>query len=306
MQVLWQNDSHHCSITVWRILLNFQFIINELYIHTSAMKNYLEEIFGLKNKVAIVTGAAMGIGKGIAISLAQAGAKVLVADIVAVDDANETMNALKKINEHCSYLQVDLSETKNLPGVIDKALNEYNDLNILVNNAGIFRYLPMLEMTEEMWDKAFDLNLKAAAFLSKEAANAMKKKGHGGRIINISSLDAIKPTVGNLAHYDSSKAALRMFTKSLAKEVAPFGILVNDIAPGAINTPGAKKISGENPTEEQLQAMEKQTAGFAQVLPLKRIGEPSDIGHAVVFFAGDASTYITGTTLIIDGGFLLL
>lgn len=235
------------------------------------MKNYLEELFSLHGKIALVTGGAMGIGKGIALSLAKAGATVMVADIAAVDEVESTMKELKQINSSCTYFQIDLRDIKKLPGLISETIEVYGDIHILVNNAGVFKYMPMLDMNEEMWDLVLDLNLKSAAFLSKAAAKAMQIKGHGGRIINISSVDAIKPVAGNLAHYDSSKAAIRMFTKSFAKEVAHFGILVNDIAPGGVNTPGAKKILGDNPTLEQIKTLEEQTAGFAQMIPLKRM-----------------------------------
>ena len=223
------------------------------------MNKYFDEIFSLKGQVAIVTGGAMGIGKGISISLAKAGANVLIADIAKATDVNSTINELKEINPACSYMQVDLRNISLLSSVTQKAVELYGDLNILVNNAGIFKYRPMMEMDESMWDSVVDLNLKSLAFLSREAAKVMQTKGHGGRIINITSIDAIKPVAGNLAHYDSSKAAVRMFTRSFAKEVASLGILVNDIAPGGVNTPGAKTISGDNPSAEQLKAMEQQT-----------------------------------------------
>lgn len=270
------------------------------------MQNYLQELFGLNGKTAIVTGGAMGIGKGIAISLASAGATVLIADRVSADDASETMKELRSINASCSYYQIDLTDINKLPALVKKAVSEYGALDILVNNAGIYKYQAMLDMSEDMWDKVLDLNLKSAVFLSKEAATAMKQKGNGGRIINITSVDAMKPVAPNLAHYDASKAALRMFTRSFAKEVAPFGILVNDIAPGGVNTPGTKLIAGENPSAEQLKALEAQTAGFIQMLPIKRFGEPEDIGSATLFLAGKAATYITGTTLVVDGGMLIM
>ncbi|HNS11354.1 MAG TPA: SDR family NAD(P)-dependent oxidoreductase [Bacteroidia bacterium] len=270
------------------------------------MNNYLEEIFSLKGQIAIVTGGAMGIGKGIALSLAKAGAIVLIADIVKPEEAKSTMNELKEIIPACSYMQIDLRNISQLSSLPQKAIDQYGDLNILVNNAGIFKYRPMMDMDESMWDNTVDLNLKSAAFLSREFAKVMEVKGHGARIINITSIDAIKPVAWNLSHYDSSKAALRMFTRSFAKEVASLGILVNDIAPGGVNTPGAKTIGGDNPDPKQLKAMEQQTAAFIQMLPIKRFGEPEDIGHAVVFLAGKAASYITGTSIVIDGGMLIM
>lgn len=269
------------------------------------MKTTISNLFDLKGKTAIITGGAMGIGKGIAMRLAEAGASVLIADIVSPLEAENTLKELRSFGGKISYLQIDLNDAAHVSKVVDKVIEEFGDIHILVNNAGIYRFIPFTQMTEELWDKTININLKAVAFLSKAVVNVMIEKKHGGRIINISSIDGMKPT-GNLSQYDSSKGGLRMLTKAIAKEVGNYGITVNDIAPGGITTPGSKKVMGNNVTKEQAEAMQKQTDQFIKTLPLRRMGEPEDIGNAALFLASDASAYMTGSTMIVDGGMLLV
>lgn len=268
------------------------------------MNTNIQQLFDLTGKTAIVTGGAMGIGKGIATRLAEAGASVMIADIVSEQEAASAIAELKSIGTGIAYLQVDLSKADQLLSVIEQTLKTFGDVDILVNNAGIFKYMPITDLSEEMWDKTLNLNLKAVAFLSKYFINTLIEKKHGGRIINISSVDSLKPT-GNLAQYDASKGGVRMLTKAFAKEAGKYGITVNDIAPGGVNTPGVQKIAGEHIPEEQLKAMQAQTAMFIQSLPLQRIGEPEDIGNAALFLASKAASYITGGTIVVDGGLLL-
>jgi 2-deoxy-D-gluconate 3-dehydrogenase len=265
----------------------------------------IKQLFDLTGKAAIVTGGAMGIGKGIALRFAEAGANLMIVDIVNQQDAETTLHEIKSKGGKAEYLQADLSDVKNLDVVVANTLKHFGDIDILVNNAGIFNYMPVTNLTEELWDKTINLNLKAVAFLSKLVVNTMIEKKHGGKIINISSIDSLKPT-GNLSHYDSSKGGVRMLTRAFAKEVGKFGITVNDIAPGGVNTPGVAKIGGANITKEQQEAMQAQTAQFIQMLPLQRIGEPDDIGKAALFLASDASNYMTGSTLVVDGGLLIM
>jgi 2-dehydro-3-deoxy-D-gluconate 5-dehydrogenase len=269
------------------------------------MKNSIEKLFDLTGKVAIVTGGAMGIGKGIAKRLSEAGAKIMIVDIVERKEAETTISEIKSNGGEALYIQADLTEIKNLENIINQTVKEFGDLNILVNNAGIFTYCPVTELTEELWDKTINLNLKAVAFLSKLAVNKMIEKKHAGKIINISSIDSIKPS-GNLSQYDSSKGGVRMLTKAFAKEVGKYGINVNDIAPGGVNTPGVAKIAGTNLSAEQQQAMKTQMEQFVKMLPLQRIGEPEEIGNAALFLASDASNYMTGSTMVVDGGLLIM
>ncbi len=269
------------------------------------MNHSISQLFDLNGYSAIVTGGAMGIGKGIAIRLAEAGANVLIADIEDETEAEETMATIKALNVKSDYIKVDLRKIENVKLVVEKAISSFGDIHILVNNAGIFKYTAATEMSEELWDSTMNLNLKAMAFLSKEVANIMISKNHGGKIINISSVDSLKPT-GNLAPYDASKGGVRMLTRSFAKELGKYGITVNDIAPGGVNTPGAAKMMGANVSAEQMAAMKAQTEQFLKSLPLQRMGEPEDIANAALFLASKASAYITGSTIIVDGGLLIL
>ncbi len=265
----------------------------------------IQNLFDLSGKTAIVTGGAMGIGKGIARRLAQAGASVMIADIVSPEEAAGTLEEIRKYGPPCAYIQTDLRDISLHQSLVDQTVAHLGDIHILVNNAGIFQYCPVTEMSEELWDRTVDLNLKAVAFLSKAVVKKMIEKGHGGRIINISSIDSMKPT-GNLSQYDASKGGLRMLTRAFAKEVGKYGILVNDIAPGGVNTPGVQKIAGPHVSAEQQAAMQVQTEQFMRMLPLQRMGEPEEIGNAALFLAGDASAYMTGSTLVVDGGLLIM
>ncbi|MFN7910342.1 MAG: SDR family NAD(P)-dependent oxidoreductase [Bacteroidota bacterium] len=265
----------------------------------------IQQLFDLTGKTAIVTGGAMGIGKGIALRLAEAGANVMIVDIATLQEAEATLIEIKTKGGKAAYLQTDLSETKNLDAVVTNTLQQFGDIDILVNNAGIFNYTPVTHLTEELWDKTINLNLKSVAFLSKFVVNTMIEKKHGGKIINISSIDSLKPS-GNLSHYDSSKGGVRMLTRAFAKEVGKHGINVNDIAPGGVNTPGVAKMAGATMTKEQQEAMKAQMAQFIQMLPLQRMGEPEEIGNAALFLASDASNYMTGSTVVVDGGLLIM
>lgn len=269
------------------------------------MNQVINALFNLEGQTAIVTGGAMGIGSGIAKRLSEAGANVLIADIVTESEAQQTLETIRNAGGKVAYIQVDLADTTQIDKVVDTAIKSFGDIHILVNNAGIFKYLPVTQLTEALWDRTINLNLKAMAFLSKAVVNTMIEKSHGGRIINVSSIDSLKPS-GNLAIYDASKGGVRMLTRSFAKEVGKFGITVNDIAPGGINTPGASKIMGDNVSPEQVNAMKSGMEQFMKTLPLQRMGEPEDIANAALFLASKASAYITGTTIVVDGGLLIV
>ena len=269
------------------------------------MKNAIEKLFDLTGKVAIVTGATMGIGKGVALRLAEAGASVVLVDLVDPAEAAPMLREITALGRKAHYIQADLSDSKNLAPIIDQTEEAFGDLHILVNNAGIFSYCPVTDLTEELWDKTLSINLKAVAFLSKLAVKKMIEKNHGGKIINISSVDSIKPS-GNLSHYDASKGGLRMLTRAFAKEMGKYGINVNDIAPGGVTTPGVAKMAGDNLSAEQKEAMKTQMEQFVTMLPLQRMGEPKEIGNAALFLASDASNYMTGSTMVIDGGLLVM
>lgn len=269
------------------------------------MNKNIEKLFDLSGKSAIVTGGAMGIGKGIVRRLAEAGASVMIIDIVSEAEAAACLQEFEKQGLRVSFMQADLRNVSLFETLISKTRTAFGRLDILVNNAGIFNYSPITALSEELWDRTIDLNLKAMAFLSQAFIKQLEAGKMGGRIINISSVDSMKPT-GNLSHYDASKGGVRMLTKALAKEAAQFGILVNEIAPGGVNTPGVLKMAGTRISAEQAEAMKAQSEQFMKMLPLHRMGEPEEIGNAALFLASDASSYMTGSTIVVDGGMLLM
>ena len=260
------------------------------------------EALRLEGKTAIVTGGAMGIGLGIATSLAESGADVLLVDI---DELALTMavGEIEGLGTKVSSLAIDLTADEAPREIVSHCVETFGSVDVLVNNAGIYPQVPMLDMTPETFDSVYKLNLKALAFLSQAVARRMIEQGEGGAIVNIGSIDSFHPSMVGLAAYDSSKGGVLMFTKSLALELAPHGIRVNMIAPGGITTPGVSKpLAGSGLDPEEMQAM---IARFTEMIPLKRFGEPKDIGMAAAFLASPAASYITGTSLVVDGGRLL-
>lgn len=265
----------------------------------------IHQLLDLSEKVALVTGGAVGIGRGIVERLAEAGAEVMLVDINP-RSALATADDLKKRGLKVSSMHADISDIKEVTRVVQATVDALGGLDILVNNAGIFPFSPALETGEALWDKVLDINLKGSFFMAQAAARHMKASGTGGRIINIASIDAFHPS-GSLAHYDASKGGMVMLTKSLAFELGRFGILVNGIAPGSIQTPGATeaittmtKASGM--TEEQ---MKNFNSSFNARIPLGRAGTPDDIASVALFLASPMANYITGETIIVDGGYLL-
>lgn len=243
----------------------------------------------LKNKTAIVTGAGQGIGKGIALSLAKQGCNIVVSDINQ-ETCDQVAQEVKKLNVESLAIKCDVANKSEVENLINKTAEKFSQVDILINNAGIFPFVPFEKMTEFDWDKVLNVNLKSI-FLTSQAA--FKKMPEGGKIINISSIAAFVGFEG-LVHYCASKGGVNSMIRALALELAPKKINVNAVAPGAIETPGATKAL----TEE----VKKQTISM---IPQKRMGTPEDIANAVVFLASDNANYITGQTIIVDGGWTL-
>ena len=259
----------------------------------------LAQLYDLKGKVAVVTGAAKGIGQGIANRLAEAGATVLLVDVDA-DGAQASASAIEQRGGTASSAVADLSTVDGANAAVATAIERYGRIDVLVNNAGIYPMMPALQLSEEVWDRTLNLNLKGVFFASQAAARAMVASA-GGAIINIASVDAIKP-IGNLPHYDASKGGVVMLTKSLAKDLGPLGVRVNAIAPGAVQTPGTvAQMPDEIPPDVAAMA-----AQLTAAMPLRRMGEPDDIARTAVFLACPASEYQTGSTVVVDGGMLLI
>lgn len=252
--------------------------------------------FSLKGRNALITGAAMGIGHGIAARFVEAGANVMIADVSPSVDV-----AAKLDGARAKSIVLDVSDEKAARQAVQHFVDDFGTLDILVNNAGIYPMSPVLEMTPEFFDRVIDVNLRGLVFISQAAALQMVKQGKGGKIINVASIDSVHPSMPGLAAYDASKGGVLMFTKDFALEVAPYDITVNAIAPGGIITEGASKpLKGL--TVEQMEQMTKE---FVRQVPLGRFGEPDDIAKVAVFLASSAADYMTGALVIVDGGRLL-
>ena|SRR5665213_746985 len=259
----------------------------------------VKDLLDLGGKAAIVTGGAKGIGYGIAYRLAEAGAKVLVADMDEAT-AQKTAEELKGKGWTAEAIKVDVSSEDDIKKMIAACEEKFGSIDILVNNAGIYPSRPIAQMTVEDFEKVLHVNLLGVFMTTKYASEVMKQQG-GGKIINVTSIDALHPTMVGLAHYDASKHGVWGFTKNSALELAADKIWVNAIAPGGIATPGAAAGSQDVPEEQMTAAVE----AFLAKIPMRRMGEPDEIGMAALFLASDMSSYMTGSQIVVDGGALL-
>lgn len=246
--------------------------------------------FDLSGKTALVTGANTGIGQGIAVGLAEAGA-----DIAAVGRSapTETQEMVEKLGRRFAFIEADLSKIDGVSGVVDQVEAALGPVDILVNNAGTIKRNDALEFTEEEWDAVMDVNLKTVFFLSQAVARRMTAAGRKGKIINIASMLSFQGGI-RVASYTASKSGVAGLTKLLANEWAAKDICVNAIAPGYIAT---------NNTAA-LRADAKRNAEILDRIPAGRWGRPDDLEGAAVFLSSSASDYVHGTTLAVDGGWL--
>ncbi|MBU4310111.1 3-oxoacyl-[acyl-carrier-protein] reductase [bacterium] len=244
----------------------------------------------LKDKVALVTGGGRGIGRAIVLALAKEGADIVTCDI-NLENLKEVASEVEKLGRKILIQKVDVSKISEVNDVVKKALDKFTKIDILVNNAGITRDNLILKMSEEEWDQVLDINLKGAFNCLKAVARPMMK-ARSGRIVNIASVVGMMGNPGQ-ANYAASKAGIIGLTKSAAKELASRGINVNAIAPGFIKTTMTESLSDE--VKEKL----------INQIPLKRLGEVTDVANLVVFLASDDASYITGEVIKVDGGMLM-
>ncbi|MGB9736620.1 MAG: SDR family NAD(P)-dependent oxidoreductase [bacterium] len=257
------------------------------------MANVLNK-FRLDGKVAIITGASRGIGEAIARAFASAGAKLVLSSRKQTE-LDQVAERIRAEGGEAYVVPAHAGKIEDIKSLVQKTVEHYGRIDILVNNAGTNPVFgPIINVDEKVWDKIFEVNLRGFFFLSKEVANIMSEKG-GGVIINMASVAGIKPGLG-LGAYSISKAGVIMLTRVLAQEWAGMNIRVNAIAPGVIKTKFAEALySSPELTEEILRG-----------ISIKRLGEPEDIVGVALFLASEASAYITGETIVVDGGGIML
>lgn len=263
----------------------------------------INQLLDLSGKSAIVTGGAKGIGYGIANRLAEAGAKVLVADLDE-PSAQKTAQEFAAKGWTAAPIKIDVSSEEDIKNMIAACQAQFGSLDILVNNAGIYPSKPIAQMSKQDFDKVLAVNLGSVFLTTKYAAEVMKQQATGGKIINVSSIDAIHPSMVGLAHYDASKHGLWGFTKNAALEFAPHKIWINAIAPGGIQTPGVAAMQSQ-PTGSANVDQQAMVEAFLAKIPMHRMGEPDEIGKVALFLASDMSSYMTGEQIVVDGGALL-
>ncbi|OGO18036.1 MAG: hypothetical protein A2Z15_05955 [Chloroflexi bacterium RBG_16_50_11] len=254
----------------------------------------------LKDKVAIITGGAKGMGRGMALKFAEEGCAVAIVDI-AIKEAEEAVAEIKKKRGEAIAIKCDVTSIKEVGETVDKVVKKYGKIDILVNNAGaIAKHIPIEDMSEEIWDKVMALNIKSHFLFCKFVVPYMKKARYG-KIIGLSSIGAVQPPAHEI-NYNTAKGAVMSFTADLATALAPLNINVNCILPGPIKTHFYDSTIGVMPAEQQ-QAV---YAMMGRKTPMQRIGMPEDIAGAALFLASDLSSYITGQALYVAGGLPLL
>ena len=249
----------------------------------------MNNLFNLAGRVAVVTGANTGIGQGLAVALAEAGADVA---LVGRSSADETAEMVRAAGRRAALIRADLSSTAPIADVVGQTLSELGGLDILVNNAGIIRRADAVDFSEEDWDAVIDTNLKSVFFLCQAAGRHMIAQGRG-KIVNIASMLSFQGGI-RVPSYTASKSGVAGLTRLLANEWASKGINVNAIAPGYIATNNTAALQADETRNRQI--MER--------IPAGRWGQPSDLGGAVVFLASPASDYVNGHILAVDGGWL--
>ena len=247
----------------------------------------------LKDKVAIITGAATGIGQGIAERFAKEGAAVVVDYVGKPDAPNKTEESIQRAGGRTIAVEADVSNPDQVQNLIQTAVREFGRLDIVINNAGIERKYAFLDYPLNEARKIVDVNLFGPFLVSQAAAKQMIKQGNGGRLINISSVHEDLPMPTNAA-YCASKGALRMLARTIAVELAKYNITVNNIGPGAIYTP----------IDTDIEAKPELQKALMSEIPLNRWGQPSDVAGLAVYLASDEAGYVTGSTYFIDGGML--
>ena len=248
----------------------------------------------LENKIAVITGADSGIGRSIALQFAAEGATVVINYAHARDKAEEVKQTIEQQHGHAIILQADVGNYQQALGLIQQAVQQLGRIDIMVNNAGMEIHSPFVDVSEEQFDRVLGIDLKGTFFCAQAAARAMIIQHIPGRIINTSSVHEDLAMPQNVP-YCCAKGGVRMLMRTIALELAPHGITVNNIAPGAIFTP----------IDADVEADPAELAALRQEIPLGRLGQPDEVGKLAVFLASDAAAYVTGSTYVIDGGLMI-
>lgn len=248
------------------------------------------EKFRLDGKTAIVTGASKGLGQGMALGLAEAGADLAV---VARGDLSETARLVEKLGRRCLQIRADLADRGSVGAIVDKTLAEYGKIDILVNNAGTIRRAEFLDFTEDDWDAVIKVNLDSVFFLSQAVAKVMVERGKGGKIIHTASMLSFQGGI-RITSYTAAKSGVMGLTRIMANELAKHNINVNAIAPGYMATELTSTLQ-KDPVRNK---------AILERIPAGQWGTPEDLKGAVVFLASEASSYVHGYTIAVDGGWL--
>ncbi len=256
-------------------------------------REVLDELFGLTGQSALVTGAGSGIGKGIARRFSAAGADVAVCDL-EMGRAGALVQELASHGGKSIAVAADVSDEDAAASMVADVAKQLGKIDILVNNAGIYPTGPISEMDVGDWDRVMAVNLRGPLLCIREVVKVMRANGKGGSILNVSSIDSMHPSFVGMSHYGASKGGLNMLTRSAALEFAPDRITVNAICPGGVETEGTEAAFGDGLKGE-----------LEQRIPLGRVSTPEEIGGVSLFLVSPAARYITGATLVVDGGYLI-
>jgi len=246
----------------------------------------------INNQVALITGSSRGMGRECAISLARVGYHIVINYMSNIEEANKTQQEVQNLGMRALCIKADISNKKQVHDMIDMSLHEFGHIDVLVNNAGISEIKPIEDIDEKSWDHLMDINLKGVFLCSQAVIKHMKERGKG-RIINIASQAGQTGGFFIGAHYSASKAGVITLTKTLAKVGGPYGILVNCVSPGLIET---DMVSTYPPQLKE---------DLIKTVPLGRIGQPQEVANVVAFLASEESSYITGSNIPVNGGMLM-